>query len=443
MKTVRDEQLGAVLRELHAPEHRPEFHAELHRRLASTRAVRAPRRRPGLRWPARVVAVAAVLALAVVAFETVRPTGGDLPTIVQPADAAVVKASVQLAFTQSRSLSGTFVSREREPETGATDTARGTFVLLADGSFRVRTGKIVEAYDARRRVSTLYDANPGFEPFAHKTRGLSAGAPDSYVDSSFQRELGSVVRALLAVGNIPVENGTKAGRPVWTLSTPVREDRLAGEGWSPDHLTVSVDKETGIPLYARWTVDGKLRRQLEITAVEVNPDVSRGDLAVEIPEDVAVGTSDQGFRRVELGEAEGIVGYAPLVPGTVPEGYELADVMVARQGGPTGAEGMNPQAPGVVSLLYRRGFDRIVVTTRVAGDGEWADPLATGEGFVDRPEPIRLERGALSGVEANLLIVPLAIPHIWAITDELVVTIAGDLTREELLRAAESLEPRP
>lgn len=56
---------------------------------------------------------------------------------------------------------------------------------------------------------------------------------------------------------------------------------------------------------------------------------------------------------------------------------------------------------------------------------------------------IRLERGALSGVEANLLIVPLAIPHIWALTDELVVTVAGDLSREELVRVAESLEQQP
>jgi hypothetical protein len=46
----------------------------------------------------------------------------------------------------------------------------------------------------------------------------------------------------------------------------------------------------------------------------------------------------------------------------------------------------------------------------------------------------------LSGVEANLLIVPPAIPHIWALTDELVVTVAGDLDRAELLRVAESLE---
>ena len=45
MKTYHDEQLGAALRELHAPEHRPEFHAELHRLLAAERVARAARSR--------------------------------------------------------------------------------------------------------------------------------------------------------------------------------------------------------------------------------------------------------------------------------------------------------------------------------------------------------------------------------------------------------------
>ena len=115
---------------------------------------------------------------------------------------------------------------------------------------------------------------------------------------------------------------------------------------------------------------------------------------------------------------------------------------MAPLGGPTSSEAMNPLAPDVVSMVYRRGFDRIVLTTRAAIEGDWSDPLATGEGFVDRPERIRLERGALSGVEANLLIVPLALPHIWALSDDLVVAVAGDLNRGQLLHVAESLEAR-
>jgi hypothetical protein len=438
MRTYRDEQLGAALRELEAPEHRPEFYAELHRRLAAERVVR-PRRRSRPRWALRAVALAAALALAAVAYDALRSGGSDVAPIVQQANAAVVKAKVKNAMSETHALAGEFVSIERDPFTDTTDRARGEFLLLADGSFAVRTGGIEEAYDARRRVSTLYDPSPGSEPFAHRARGLAGGPPDTYVDSAFQRELGSVVRALLEMGDPRVETAEHAGRQVWSLATRVRQDRLAGAGYSPDHLEVKVDVQTGIPLYARWTVDGKLRRELRITTVVLNPEVSRTRLAVDVPDGVTLSKSDQGFERVELDEVEGVVGYAPLVPSWLPEGYELADVTIARQGGPTGSEGMNPQAPDVVSLLYRRGFDRIVLTTRVAIPGDWSDPLATGEGFVDRPEQLLLERGALSGVEANLLIVPLAIPHIWALTDELVVTVAGDLDREQLLRVAESL----
>jgi hypothetical protein len=441
MKTYRDDELGAALRELEAPEHRPEFHAELHRRLAAERVVR-PRRRPRLRWTLRAVALAAVLALAAVAFDALRSGGTDVSPIVENADAAVVKAKVLKAMSESHALAGEFVSIERDPFTDTTDRARGEFVLLAEGSFAVRTGGIEEAYDARRRISTLYDPSPGSEPFAHRARGLASGPPDTYVDSAFQRELGSVVRALLGMGDPRVETTAYQGSQVWSLSTPVRQDRLAGAGYSPDHLEVKVDVQTGIPLYARWTVDGKLRRELRITTVALNPDVRRSELTVDVPDGVALSKSNQGFERVELDEVEGVVGYAPLIPSWLPDGFELADVTVARQGGPTGSEGMNPQAPDVVSLLYRRGFDRIVLSTRVAIPGDWSDPLATGEGFVDRPEQIRLERGALSGVEANLLIIPLAIPHIWALTDELVVTVAGDLDRAELLRVAESLGVR-
>ena len=46
MKTVRDDLLGAALRELEAPEHRPSFHAELERLLAAEVGRAAPVRKP-------------------------------------------------------------------------------------------------------------------------------------------------------------------------------------------------------------------------------------------------------------------------------------------------------------------------------------------------------------------------------------------------------------
>ncbi len=437
MTVARDDELGTALRDLETPDHGLYFHADLHRRLAVERA--RPPRLHRLRWPLRILAVAAAVAVAAVGFQLLRSWTRDSSPAVPPTSAADVKASVEAAFAGSRALSGTFVSRQRDPASEEIDTASGTFLLLADGSFLVRTDGVVEAYDARRRIRTLYDPNPGFEPVANRARRLAAGPPDASVDSAFQQELRAAVRAVRAVAAPTVEQGVLAGRPVWTLSAPVGQDSDDAEG-TADQLTVSVDRATGIPLYASWTAGGELLRELSLSDVVVDPAASLTDVAVEIPEGVAVSRSNRRFDRVEPGELAGAVGYAPLVPARLPSGFELAEVTVAVRAGRTGADAGNPRSRGVVSLGYRRGLDRIVVTTRLAGQGKWTDPLATAGGFAGEAETVQLERGALSGVEANLLIVPLTIPHLWALTDELVVTVAGDLDRAGLLRVAESLE---
>jgi hypothetical protein len=138
------------------------------------------------------------------------------------------------------------------------------------------------------------------------------------------------------------------------------------------------------------------------------------------------------------------VSYRPLVPAWTPDGYKLAEVAVAREAGPTGKEAGNPPSRMVVSLSYRRGIDQFLVTTRLAsGPAErWSDPLATGEGFVDESESVAVRDGALAGETAELVVVPRGIPHLWALTDRLVVTVGGDLSRAELVRVAESLRAR-
>ena len=62
-RTFRDEVLGAALRELEAPEHRPEFYPELNRLLAREQAARRRERRrgPRVRWAPRVALGAALV----------------------------------------------------------------------------------------------------------------------------------------------------------------------------------------------------------------------------------------------------------------------------------------------------------------------------------------------------------------------------------------------
>lgn len=456
MTVVRDEVLGEALRALETPEHAPSFHAELHRRLAEERvSVRRRRRarRSRVVWTARFAVVAAVAALAVVTLDVVRSDRAPGPIGVEPATAAEIQASVREALASARTLSGVLVVRGRSYENayGWDRPMRWRFVLTATGDFRL-TGLTLDedvAYDASRGVQRSYSASEsagGPTRFAAVRKGVAPGRPDpGPTDPLLQRDFGGLVRAFLAADDVAVREVTYRGRPAWRLDVGAAVNAIVPE-LSGDRFAVWVDRETGIPVRIVESKGGRALDELRIEGLRVDEEPPKGAFTLRFPPGTEVMRSDDGYRRVELGEAAGAVGYAPLVPAWVPEGYRLAEVAVAgRSGAPTGAEAANPRSTGVVSLSYRRGFDQIVVTTRRRGDPAqvWSDPLATGEGFPDRPERTLFNRGTLSGVEAKLLIVPRNIPHLWALTDDLVLTVAGDVGRSELLRIAESLRPRP
>jgi hypothetical protein len=104
-------------------------------------------------------------------------------------------------------------------------------------------------------------------------------------------------------------------------------------------------------------------------------------------------------------------------------------------------------------VAYRRGFDRIVVTTRSTGPYElapsdgtgsvagWDDPLASGEGFFDEADRFTVATGALAGAQAELVVSPRGTPHVWTFGDDLVATVAGDASAEELRRMVGSFGP--
>jgi hypothetical protein len=453
MTTVRDHELGAALRELEAPEHRPDFHAELHRRLALERTARRPerRRRPQVRWVARVATVAVVVALAVVAYDALRSERGETPVVgVETASAREIQTRVQRALAAAEALGGTLVWDG--PQRG--DETRWKFELTTRGDFRLSglTRTEESAYDAERGVERLYSRDDEGVVSAGVMRGLAPGWPDATSSSwMLPDQFGAFVRVFLTDKDpdAPVETvTTDDGRPAWRLQVEVAPSGILPPEFTGDALTITVDQETAMPIEVTETREDAFRSQIRIEDLAMNPNVSPDAFTLDFPADAEPTTVDHGFRRVGLDEVAAEVDYAPLVPTWVPEGYRLAEVAVSPGVGVSGGvEASNPPSTDVVSLSFRRGLDQFLVTTRLRnvpewGAGDWSDPLATGEGYVDRPERVRVRRGALSGVEINLLIVPRNIPHIWALTDDLVVTVSGDLSRAELLRVSESLEPR-
>jgi hypothetical protein len=428
----RDDRLGAALRELDTPEHRADFHREL-------RARHTGERRPvWTRRGVRLAAVAAVAAAAaVVAFAVTSTTGTE------PANAAVVKAHVRAALAEMRTLQGVLVASG--PAQHGTD--RWRFVLDAAGDVRLegpKPGDVI-TYDASAGVarSAQHSASLSSDALFYAERdGVAPGPPDLGPPTwLLPDEFADYVRGALASGSPAVQETTYLGRPAWRLDVDTVPNKIVPQ-LSGDRFRITVDQETGMPVQVVELKQGSVLRELSIEQLQVNEDVPPSTFRLAFPAGAEVMRSDDGFRRVGLSDVAGAVGYAPLVPAWVPDGYRLADVAVAREGAPTGKEGGNPQSEQVVSLSYRKGLDRFLVTTRLRGGGSWSDPLASGEGFVDQPQHVTFDGGALQGADVDLLLTPRAVPHVWALTGSLVVTVGGDLSGNELLRVAGSLAPR-
>ncbi len=403
MNEPHDRELGTALRELEVPEHRPEFEAGLRRGLR--------RRRPQRGW---LLAAAAILVLgAIVALAA--PRGAEV------ASAAEVRDAVSAALGRAHTISGVFVNRE-QPSGGEN---RWRFEFRSSGSFRI------DGLGANNPTDLEYD--PGLNTEAYSDEGLfvwRVGLAPGWPDAApagwvLRREVGSVVAALSADGEADVEEVEYAGRAAWRLR--------AATGNPGEEREITVDRETGIPVRDRRFRDGRFAGEWRIEGLRI--DEGRQETFRLQPRTGQEQTRyDMGFRQAGLREIAGMPGYELLVPAWLPEGYELDHAAVARSSRPTGGEQhQNPPSRNVVSLRYRRGLDQIVVTTRSAGAdrSRWADPFGAS----------KPKRVTIDGQDAWLVIDPDSVPHIWLVSGPSVITVAGNLDENELLRIAESLSP--
>ncbi len=470
---TQDHELGDRLRRLEIPEHQPGFFTTLAERLEAEPAGRergaAAARRPGekqrrstgkrrrswLRLAWIPLPVAAVILALLWAFAG--PLGIDRFKP-EPASAAEILEEAATALANAKALKGTVVVRvlsEAPPSMGLAVesqlvgvpfssilTAEGDYRLVAEAGAAISYGM---AYDHRTGVLTVAGSEDG-ETFVFETTGLAVGPPDSYW--YVYGDLGAAVRALRGSPEAEVVEGTHEGRSVWVLSTDLAQNLITGSGF--DHVEVTVAKDVGLPVHIVYWVEGEPILDWSLSDLEVDPELPADAFVLDIPPGVPadhIEREDHGFGAVELTrlrtDGANAVGYVPVLPTEVPDGFALTEVKVAEVGRPSGKEGMNPPGTGVVSAMYRRGFDRLIVSTRMAGDdpSAWSDPMASGEGYIDNPETVTLSAGEFAGRSAEVVVNIRTMPHLWAMNDALVVTITGDLTRDELLAAAESLAP--
>ena len=432
----RDHGLGSALCELDVPEHDEAFFVELEKRLRPDGERVRPRRRilSPPRRVGRTLALAGGTCVAVLLFVTLA-----LPQLRSGSDvarAAEVRTAVLKTLAGAQTISGDLVYTALDVRTGRTTTTRQTFAEDARGDLRLTDvgGPGDLAYDAARGVerSITTSASMGTGTFYAERVGLAPGAPDEGPsDFVLGREVGAVVRALAAAHSTSVADVSYAGRAAWKLDAQVKPNIVFADA---DRLQITVDRETGFPVHVLTTLGGAFRSELTLRHLVVDRPLAADEFAVQFPAGAEVLHTNAGFVHVDRAGAAKVVGYQPLLPSAVPAGFRLETIAVARETAPTGPGGSNPPSRDVVSAAYRRGLDEFVVTTRRRVAGAWRDPFAM-EG-VD----LWFERVPLPGASsAELVLDSRTVPHLWALTDGLVVTVSGDLDRAQLLAVARSL----
>ena len=437
---LHDPELGAALRSLEVPEHAAGFDARLKDGLDSNVVPFRRRRSPRLLGLAVVGSAAAAAALFLVFAGLDAP--GTRKLAPAPASAALVLERIERAYAAAESVQGTLVIRHQEGsvELGSIRTMRWTFALRANGDFRL--SELPGRGGIRFRAADGVELSSDGESDVYGRRsGLAPGPPDQGpTDSFLQLHFGSVLRAFAAEGAVGLRSVRYQGRPAWLLSTDASLRLVIGEE-PTDHITVTVDKRTGMPVRIVETLRGRLVSEIRIDDIALDAATDR-DFVVRIAPEATADRSDVGFDHVPLEEAAALVGYEPLLPGWLPAGYARAETVAARETDAT-AMGRNPVSRGVVSTAYRRGINRFIVTTRLVGPtlSAWSDPLLANENVAAAGRPVTFTGGALAGQTGELVVTPGSVPHVWTVGERLVVTVSGDLTEAELMRVASSLRP--
>ncbi len=487
----RDVELGRALDELDSPDYPPDFLASVWarvdaeegaaRRPAPEHAVpeatesatgggwlRLPRRSRSLwsRHPVLATAAAFGIAAAVAAAVLIGLPGVSRLSGPQPVSAAQVIQKALHALSSGKTLQTDATMKYtvallpgKVPEY---DVVRYRLLMRDDGSFRrTRTQNsrtsgetiwgmsilpadpngIDTAYDATSGVVRDYYLSseaPGLR--TDVTKDAPLGPPDRWAD--FGVDLSATALALQAGGKATVNTTSYEGRPVWVISM---SGGLAGPLSLDPHETalITIDQRTCLPTRFQAVQDGVVKLEMNWKNMRIDEPLPDSAFTFAPPKDVRVYHSDGGFRRLPLAGITSAKGYVTLVPGWLPSGYaQRWCAAAARSSTANGAT----KGRHVVAIKYTRGFDALTVTTRRVRDPRSA---ATNDPFEVEPnwgeivsQDIKLTAGAFAGVTARVVVAPrITIPHLYAVKDDVLLTIAGGASAKELVAIAESLRP--
>jgi hypothetical protein len=370
---------------------------------------------------------------------------------------------------------GTYTTDGNDPWPGGPTTTTDRVTLSKSGDLRAVSIPVsaapgtaqVHTYDAQRHEARWIN---GSLP-VNKITSLEITRPawDSSGSSSdwgwgfyYLTALSGWVRWRLSEtdADTPVTRTTYLGRPAWHAVLHERLTSKRAVDWS-----VTVDQETGLVLRSLELEDSltpgvQVVEEFRVTRFEVNPELEPGWNTISPVGRERIGIIDDATR---FGSPEEIARRsAPtpvLIPTWTPRGYRLTDVA------DTGHPGMGDssqsrliyfsrhhprkylrQRIGVdparqhVAIRFRRGFSTFDITV-FPPRGSHGDRAKLKLPYA---EPVTLHRGLLAGEQARIGVAPFLgqPPTLVALKDGYRITITGDLTRNELVAVAESLQQR-
>jgi hypothetical protein len=361
--------------------------------------------------------------------------------------------------------------------TGGPGTTKNTATLSASGDIRYSTIHVpawkamattqVRTYDEQSHEARWINGPPP----VGKIKELTIFRPAWDLEASgtsdtWLSRFSGWVRSCLEETDphTPVTRTTYLGRPAWhavlleSLAHPARTVE-----WS-----VTVDRETGLVLRTDSrtletppaqvpTVD-----EFRVTRFEVNPALPRDWDTVPEAGKERIGIIDDATRFGTPEETARRSAPTPvLIPSRVPRGYRLSDVATVGHPGIGGSSAgkarlvylsrHNPRKylqqrigidPAIqhVAIRYRRGFTTFEITVLPprGASGKRAPLGLAGADLVT------LTGGYLAGEKARVGVAPsLGLPPtLVAVKDGYRITISGDLTQQELITVADSLEAR-
>jgi outer membrane lipoprotein-sorting protein len=469
--TAWDDELGRELRESPLPAHRPDHFERIRARMRElagsdggppplyrARARRVPPAPPRRRRGIRFAAVAAVAA-AVVAAVAVTWTGvpGIQRATPQQATARTVLARVQHALENLGSISGDVV--EYGSARGRPFSRRiGSFTFTSGGDYRIENAGegVTYTYDSVKRVARRCVFRNGEALYSEVARDLPDPGPffGPWMGASqvLDRSVAAYARAVIAEldPDVPVTPVTWEGRTAWSITVP---EPLSGGG-DDGTARIVVDAQSGYPLAVEhWSSDGDVSGT-RIENVRVGGAVPRSTFSLSADIKDRLLPMSERFRRMSLQQAAALgeratTSFTPYAAEWVPRGYRLSGVTGAVNGAFLGA--YRPVREGEVGsltvvLTYRRGFDRFCIVSRWRQDNPPGSDDPFDENSVALAESTRVEltSGSLRGQTAAVVLGLPDWPHLYVSTGrdrKVSVSVAGDLTRDELARIAGSLRP--